>query len=361
MKFTLQQQTFMQRAIELAWKGFGKTQPNPLVGAVVVKNGKIVGEGYHQKLGGAHAEVNALKMAGTKARGADLYVTLDPCCHTGRTGPCTEVVKKYGIRNVFSAMSDPHDPRHEGEKILKRAGIQFQRGLLADVSREALQFYLKNVEKSLSYVILKVATTMDGKVATASGFSRGITSQDSLKFTHTLRSQADGVLTGGGTLAMDNPHMGVRYAKGKDPVRILLDSDLDVTMSSDFFRDNHVIVFTTKKASSGKIRELKKRGIEVVILDSLSDLSVILRMLFERKIYILMIEAGHHMMTSFIQGGFVDQYIQLIAPKLLGGSNSPTSFEGPDSTDYSKMKIVKDLSVSQLGPDILLKGYLSWY
>lgn len=361
MKFTLQQQTFMQRAIELAWKGFGKTQPNPLVGAVVVKNGKIVGEGYHQKLGGAHAEVNALKMAGHKARGADLYVTLDPCRHTGRTGPCTEVVKKYGIRKVFSAMSDPHDPRHEGEKILKRAGVSFQRGLLADRSREALQFYLKNVEKSLPYIILKVATTMDGKVATSSGFSRGITSQNSLKFVHTLRSQVDGILTGGGTLAMDNPHMGVRYTKGKDPIRILLDSDLDVAIDSQFFRNDHVMVFTTKKAPSSKIRELEKRDIEVIILDSLNDLSIVLRMLFEKGIHLLMVEAGHHMMTSFVQGGFVDQYIQLIAPKLLGGANSPTSFEGVDHADYSKMKMIKDLSVSRLGPDILLKGYLSWY
>lgn len=361
MKYTAQDAFYMQRAIDLAWNGFGKTQPNPLVGAVVVKNGVIVGEGYHMKYGGPHAEVHALKMAGVKARGADLYVTLDPCRHLGKTGPCTEIVKKYGIKRVFSAVEDPHDLDHEGQKILKRAGVTFYRGLLEESSRMLLQFYLKNVKRSLPYVILKVATTMDGKVATASGYSRGITSKTSLTYVHKLRSQVDAVLTGGGTVAIDDPQMGVRHVKGRDPLRILFDSDLDISLSSQFFRNEHVLVFTTSRASKKSVSALQKQGIEVFVLESLADVSSILRILFEKGVFIVLLEAGPRLMTSFIEQGCVDQYIQMVAPKLLGGVSSPTSFEGLDHQDYSNMRYVKQLEVSRLGEDVLLKGYLNWY
>ncbi len=361
MKFTKIESSYMQRAIDLAWKGYGKTQPNPLVGAVVVRNGVIVGEGFHKKYGGAHAEVNALKMAGKKAKGADLYVTLDPCRHTGKTGPCTEVVKKYGIKRVISAINDPHDLEHEGEMILKRAGVVFERGLLADVAQESQQFYRKNVMLELPYVILKVATTMDGKVATASGFSRGITSEESQTYVHTMRSRADAILTGGGTIAMDNPHMGVRLVKGRSPLRVLLDSDLNVSLASDFFRDDQVVIFTTKHAPSRTVLALRKRGIEVVVQDALDDIPSILKTLFVRGVRILMIEAGPRIMTSFVNQGCVDEYVQIIAPKLLGGLNSPTSLEGADVQDYTSMQTLQRLAVSHLGPDVLLGGYLNWY
>lgn len=361
MKFTKSDSSYMQRAIDLAWKGFGQTQPNPLVGAVVVKRGKIIGEGYHKKYGGAHAEVNALKMAGAQAKGADLYVTLDPCWHTGKTGPCTEVVKKYGIARVISAIDDPHDLKHEGEKILKRAGIVVQRGLLRDAAQQSQQFYRKNVFQELPYVILKVATTLDGKVAASSGFSRGITSDEARAYVHMMRSSADALLTGGGTLATDNPHMGSRIHRGRDPLRVLLDSDLDVPLTSEFFRDDHVLIVTTARAPRANIHALEKRGIEVVVLERLDDLSIILKLLFERGVRILMIEAGPRIMTSFVTQDCVDEYVQIVAPKLLGGVNSPTPFEGSDVKDYDSMKMLQHFDVSRLGPDLLLSGYLHWY
>lgn len=361
MRFTRVDSSYMQRAIDLAWKGYGRTQPNPLVGAVVVKNGTIVGEGYHMKYGGLHAEVNALKMAGKKAKGADLYVTLDPCRHTGKTGPCTEVVKAYGIKRVISAIDDPHDLGHEGEAMLRHAGIVFQRGLLREVAQQSQQFYRKNVLLGLPYVILKVATTMDGKVATSSGFSRGITSDEALRYVHTMRSQSDALLTGGGTLAMDNPHMGVRFVRGRDPLRVLMDSDLDVSLSSEFFRDEHVLVFTTALAAKKRVNALRKRGIDVVVLDHLQDILMILKVLFERGVRVLMIEAGPRIMTSFVEHGCVDEYVQIMAPKLLGGTHSPTSLEGVNVIDYAMMKTLERLEVSRLGPDVLLKGYLNWY
>lgn len=362
MTFSQEEASFMQHAINLAWKGWGKTQPNPLVGAVVVKDGEVVGVGYHMKYGGAHAEVNALKMAGTKARGADLYVTLDPCRHTGKTGPCTEAVIAAGVKRVISAIDDPHDKRHEGEKMLKRAGIVFQRGLLKKEAREALQFYRKNVLLGLPYVIMKVATTMDGKVAAASGYSRGITGKESQKFVHLMRSNVDGLLTGGGTLRADKPHMGVRLVKGNDPLRVLLDSDLEgVSVESEYFRDSNVLVFTTKGAPLKKVAKLRSKDIEVVVMPSLQDIPEILHLLFERGVSILMIEAGPRLMSSFIESGCVDRYMQIIAPKLLGGANSPTSLEGKDAVDYSKMKLIRDLDVARLGDDLLLDGYIAWY
>ena len=361
MKFTKIESSYMQRAIDLAWKGYGKTQPNPLVGAVVVRDGVIVGEGFHKKYGSAHAEVNALKMAGSKAKGADLYVTLDPCRHTGKTGPCTEVVKKYGIKRVISAIDDLHDLGHEGEKILKRAGVVFQRGLLSGAAQESQQFYRKNVRCELPYVILKVATTMDGKIAAASGFSRGITSEESQIYVHAMRSRADAILTGGGTIEMDDPHMGVRLIKGRSPLRVLLDSDLNVSLTSDFFRDDQVVVFTTDRAPSRTVLALRKLGIEVIVQDTLNDIPAILKVLFERGVRILMIEAGPRIMTSFVSQGCVDEYVQIVAPKLLGGVNSPTSLEGADVQDYASIKTLQRLAVSHVGPDVLLSGYLQWY
>lgn len=352
---------YMTRALALARKGFGKTGSNPVVGCVIVNNGVIVGEEYHKKFGGPHAEVEALKKAGVRARGADVYVTLDPCCHFGKTPPCTDALIHAGVARVISATDDPRDTKHLAQKILRRAGIGFQRGVCSQQARESMQFYRKMAKSSLPYVFLKVATTLDGKVATSSGFSRGITSKEALRYVHVLRSQVDALITGGGTVAIDNPHMGVRALKGRDPLRVLLDSDLDIPLDSLFFRNSHVLVFTTKKASARNIDILKKRGIEVCILPSLSDIEVVLAELARRAIVTVLVEAGPRLMTSFIQSGCVDQYLHIFAPKLLGGVNSPTSYEGLDVVDYRGMKELLYPQVMSLGKDVLFSGYLRWY
>ncbi len=355
---------YMARALELARKGFGKTGSNPVVGCVIVKDGVIIGEGYHMKFGGAHAEVNALKKAGARARGADVYVTLDPCCHTGKTPPCTDALVRAGVARVISATDDPRDAVHAAQKILRRAGILFQRGPCEQEARESMQFYRKaasGASRGLPYVFLKVATTLDGKVATSSGYSRGITSDDALRYVHTLRSQVDALITGGGTIAMDNPHMGVRYGRGSDPLRVLLDSDLDIPLDGAFFRDSNVLVFTTKKAPKRSIEALKKRDIEVCILPLLSDVRAILSELARRGVVTVLVEAGPRVMTSFIQSGCVDTYFQILAPKLLGGVNSPTSYEGEDTVDYRGVKELLYPRIIPLGKDFLFSGYLQWY
>ena len=351
----------MRRALELAQRGFGRTGRNPCVGAVVVRDERIVGTGYHHVFGGPHAEILALRSAGRLARGSDLYVTLDPCCHFGKTPPCTDAILKAGVARVISAHGDPRDRAKKSCERLIIGGVAFASGLLRGPARRVLQPYLKYVETGLPYVILKVATTLDGKVATASGVSRGITSEVSRKRVHFLRSRVDAVLTGGGTVSMDTPHMGVRKIAGRDPLRVLLDADLKVDLDTPFFRDDRVLVFTTPAASRAQVSALRARGIEVIILPSLENLSEILRLLADRDIALVMIEAGPRLMTSFIAGGCVDQYLQFIAPKLLGGEGSPTGFEGQDVTDLQAVKILQHPEISSVGGDFLIDGFLRWY
>lgn len=362
MKFTSQDRVYMQMAIDLARKGFGKTQPNPLVGAVIVRGGKVVGTGYHMKYGGAHAEVNALREAGVRARGATVYVTLDSCRHVGKTGPCTEALIRAGVARVISACDDPHDAPHEGEKILKRAGIIFSRGLLGDESRRVLlQPYLKWVTRELPYVILKVATTLDGKIGTASGVSRGITSSESLKEVHRMRASVDAVLTGSGTAMTDNPHLGVRHVKGRDPLRVLLDSSLTTPVDALIFRDTNCVVFTTDSAPVARVRGLRSRGAEVVSMGASLELLSVLKALFARGVYLLMIEAGSTLMTSFLHEGLVDRYVQFIAPKLLGGENSPTSFEGEDPVDFGGVVKLEHVEYTRLGDNMKVEGMVKEY
>ncbi len=361
MKFTKSDIVYMELALSLAAKGFGKTQPNPVVGCVIVKNGKIIGKGYHQKCGSAHAEVNALKSCKVSPKGATVYVTLDPCNHVGKTGKCTEALIHSGIKHVISATDDPHDTKHEGEKLLKKNSITFSRGLLQDRSRLLLQPYLKWISKKLPYVILKVATTLDGKIATANGVSRGITSDASLKEVHHLRANVDAILTGSGTAITDNPHLGVRHTKGIDPLRILLDSSLSTPADSLMFRDENCIVYTTPQAPKNRIQTLASKGIEVVIMGDSIELLSVMKDLFAREVYLLLIEAGSTVMTSFLNEKLVDKYIQFIAPKLLGGEDSLTSFDGENPVDFNKVVELKNVEWKMFGEDLRVEGVVRGY
>lgn len=361
MKFTKSDIEYMELALSLAAKGFGKTQPNPVVGCVIVKNNTIIGQGYHQKCGSAHAEVNALKSCKVSPKGATVYVTLDPCRHTGKTGPCTTALIQADIKHVISATDDPHDTKHEGEKLLKKNGISFRRGLLSDESQLLLQPYLKWVAKKLPYVILKVATTLDGKIATVNGVSRGITSSASLKEVHRLRANVDAILTGSGTAITDNPHLGVRHAKGSDPLRILLDSSLATPADSLMFRDENCIIYATSKAPKNRIQALESKGIEVVNMGDSIELLSVMKDLFARGVYLLMVEAGASVMTSFLNEKLVDRYVQFIAPKLLGGEDSLTSYEGENPVDFSMVLKLKNVEWKRFGEDMRVEGVYRIY
>lgn len=363
MSYSSKDREYMRLALQLALQGRGCTRPNPLVGCVIVKRGKIVGTGYHRRYGGSHAEVNALRHAGSLAKDADVYLTLDPCRHVGNTPKCTDAFIRCGVRRVFSATLDPHDPDHEAESILTRHGISFSRGLLEEEAKLMNQIFFKNATLHLPYVTVKMATTLDGKIATASGFSRGITCIQSLHEVHRMRSRVDAILAGSGTVLADNPHLGVRYgkARGHDPLRVVLDSTLQIPLSAAIFRDRHVLVIATNRAPSSKLRAFTKHGIDVYNAGSSISLRKILDVLFQRGVYSLLVEAGSTLVTSLLREKLVDRYVQFIAPTLLGGEHSPTPFEGKDSRDFRSLFHLRNVSFRQFGDDVAIDGLLTIY
>jgi len=326
---------FMKRALKLARRGFGKTSPNPCVGCVIVKAGKIVGEGFHKKAGENHAEINALKKAGKSAKGAKMYVTLEPCCHVGRTGPCTGAIIESGIKEVVVAMKDPSlHANGKGVDILRHAGVKVTMGVESEAneSREMNQVFLKNVLKKMPYVTLKMAMSLDGKIATKTGDSRGLTGAKAQKFVHQLRAEHDAVLVGAGTVLADNPHLGVRLVKGKSPIRVILDNENKLQKSAQVFRDDNVIVFNK---------------------DNGGDAKTILKKLFDMGIMSVLVEGGETVASEFLDVGCVDKYITIIAPKLIGG-DAKTPFKGVGVEKVAFAKLLKCVSLKSLGDDLVL-------
>ncbi|MBI5152342.1 bifunctional diaminohydroxyphosphoribosylaminopyrimidine deaminase/5-amino-6-(5-phosphoribosylamino)uracil reductase RibD [Candidatus Peregrinibacteria bacterium] len=330
---------FMRRAIELAKKGVGRVAPNPCVGCVIVKNDRIVGEGWHKRFGGPHAEIEALKKAGSRACGAVMYVTLEPCCHFGKTPPCTDAIIKSKVREVFAAMIDPSlHANSKGIKILRAAGIRTQIGLCEKEALAINQIFLKNVRCKLPYVTLKVAASLDGKIAARTGDSTGISCKKSLKFVHELRSEHDAVLVGAGTILADNPHLGVRLIKGKSPIRVILAGGQHIPASAKVFRDKNVIVF-----------------------DSRRNINFVLKKLFERGVRSVLVEGGEKVFTSFLEAGAVDRYIAVIAPKLIGGARAKTPFSGKGIGEIKSALILKNVEFIQIGCDMVIDGLLNLY
>ena len=249
---------YMETAFRLAKKGKGKTFPNPLVGAVIVKDNRVVGSGFHQRIGKSHAEVNALKSAGTKAKGATLYVNLEPCSHFGRTPPCVDSIIKSGIKKVICATLDPSPSVNgAGVKRLKWAGIEVKLGVLESKAKKLNEVYFKRILTGFPFVILKIVQTLDGKIATLSGNSKWISQEDSRKFVHSLRKQVDAVLVGINTVIKDNPKLTTRKVKGKNPLRIVLDSEGKIPLNSNLLKenkDNKTVVVVTRRQAEKKIK-----------------------------------------------------------------------------------------------------------
>lgn len=313
----------MQRALALAAKGLGKTSPNPMVGAVAVKNGEIIGEGYHHKAGKEHAEVLALKnLSPPDLNDTTLYVTLEPCVlHANKKTPaCTDLLIKKGIKSIFIAVTDPNPAvQGKGIRLLKKAGIKVKLGLLGAEAEKLNEVFCKSVASPLPFVILKMASSLDGKIATIKGDSKWITNELSRKYVHTLRSSYDAILTSSTTVLRDNPHLGVRMVSGKDPLRVIIDRELKTSPDALVYRDSNVIVVTTKKASRQQQKKFQKANIRVKIYSSFPSLRTILKDLKkEQQIISLMIETGSTLAASFIKAQLIDKYIFFIAPLLIG-------------------------------------------
>ncbi|MBI5409804.1 MAG: bifunctional diaminohydroxyphosphoribosylaminopyrimidine deaminase/5-amino-6-(5-phosphoribosylamino)uracil reductase RibD [Nitrospirae bacterium] len=388
--------TFMQKALSLAAKGKGRTSPNPMVGAVIVKGGKIVAADYHRKAGTPHAEVLALKKAGKDAKDATLYVTLEPCCHTGkRTPPCTKAIIQSGIKKVVAAMIDPN-PRVSGTglKELREAGIETTSGLMEEEARELNEAFIKYITKKEAFVILKIAQSLDGKIATASGESKWITGEKAREYVHKLRSEVDAVLVGIGTVKKDDPSLDCRIKNGRDPYRIIVDGNLQIPLEANVLKhnDNKTIVATlsynpplppfakggdikspfgkggcrgifSKKWSAlqKKIDLLNNMGIRILQVKDKNgkvDLKALMKELGKLDITSVMIEGGSSISASALSSGIVDKVLLFIAPKIIGGKDSFPSVGGSSPALLKDALRIKNLQARKIGEDFLLEGYL---
>jgi diaminohydroxyphosphoribosylaminopyrimidine deaminase/5-amino-6-(5-phosphoribosylamino)uracil reductase len=357
---------FMQRALELAARGKGRTSPNPAVGAVVVKGNKLIAEGYHRKAGSSHAEIMALKKAGRKARGATLYINLEPCCHTDKkTPPCTKAIIKAGIRKVVTAMIDPN-PKVSGKglKELKRAGIGTQAGLMEKEAKRLNESFIKFISKNEPFVILKTAQSLDGKIATARGESRWITGEKARNYVHQVRNEVDAVLTGIGTVKKDDPSFDCRMKNGRNPYRIVVDSKLRITPDVKVLRhkDKKTILATTRKAGKKKVEYFRKRGVHIVIAKEKTgkvDLRHLMKELGRLGITSIMIEGGSSINASALSSKIVDKVLFFIAPKIIGGTDSIGSIGGRSPLMLHKAFKLNDIEVKTIGDDILIEGYTS--
>jgi diaminohydroxyphosphoribosylaminopyrimidine deaminase/5-amino-6-(5-phosphoribosylamino)uracil reductase len=353
---------FMRLALKLARRGLGKVSPNPMVGAVIVKNGRIIAQGYHHYFGGDHAEVDAFKNAKESVAGATMYVTLEPCCHYGKTPPCVNAVIEHKIGRVVIGMLDP-DKRVCGNslKMLRDKGIAVEVGVLEDECRALNESFIKHRTTGIPFVTLKWAQSLDGKIATATGSSTWITSPPSLKLAHKLRSTHDAILVGAGTVLKDNPELTTRLVKGRNPLRVVLDSNLRIPADVKIFKNlakAPTVLATTAWDAHQKLDERRALGLEVLIVppnaDGRVDLHALLKTLGGRDVSSLLVEGGAETITSFLRLGLADKIIAIIAPKILGkGTDAVGEL---DITEVSKAFKMTFTRVYRSGEDIVAEG-----
>lgn len=358
-QFTIRDHELMHFALDLAKKAFGKTRPNPMVGAVLVKNGKVIGEGYHHRAGAEHAELLALKgFSAMQLSGADLYVTLEPCCHFGKkTPPCVDFIIKSGLKSVIVACNDPN-PRVNGKGILalRKAGIKVKVGLLEKESAKLNETFFKYISTSLPFVVVKLAMSFDGKIATASGDSKWISGELSRKYGHKLRAFYDAVMTSSKTILKDDAHLGVRMVKGKDPLRVVVDRKLVTSISAKVYRDQNVMVATTKAASARNIAIFRKAGINLKIYDVDFKIKEILEDLGKLGIQGVMVEAGGTFAAALIKEQLVDKFLFFYSPIIIG-DNGISGIGELSINKISEALKLKDISTSFFENDILAESY----
>ena len=350
---------YMDLAIKFAEKGKGLTSPNPMVGCIVVKRGRIVGKGFHKKAGTEHAEVLAINDAGKKAINSTLYVNLEPCSHWGRTPPCTEKIVEAGVREVIIGMQDPN-PLVDGFKELKFRGLKTKIGILEKEAKKLNEIYIKYMRTKRPFVLLKVAMSVDGKIATSTGDSKYITSKEARTHVHQLRSEVDAVMVGLNTVLRDNPELTPRLVKGKDPMKIVVDSKLKIPKSSNLMKNPaKLIIATTNKASKNDIKKLQQKGINVIITQSskgLVDLEDLMKQLGKHEITSVMIEGGSQLNSSAIKSGIVDKVLIFTAPKIIGNGIGAIGSLGIKKIE--KAINLKNPVVKKIGKDVLIEGYL---
>lgn len=359
----------MAMALELARKGMGRTWPNPMVGAVVVREGVIVGSGYHHGPGQPHAEIEALAGAGERARGATLYVNLEPCSHTGkRTPPCTGAIINAGIAQVVSAMDDPNPKVNGGgHRVLARAGIGITTNVMEKDARRLNEVYRRYMATGLPFCTLKLAMSLDGRIALANGASRGISGEAALRTVHTMRVQHEAILVGAGTVAADDPELTVRLAEnpdGRQPTRFVLDGRLSLPLTAKVLDQSlaKTVVVATAAADPARKAELERREIEVWTAkgddQGMVDLADLLRTMGLHEYVNVLVEGGSRVAASFLQAGLVDKVTFLYSPRLIGGDGVP-AIAALGIGDLGRTPVLRDLQARRVGDDLLVEGYLS--
>ncbi len=359
---------FMWMTLDLARQGRGLTNPNPMVGVVVVKDGEVVGTGYHKVAGGSHAEIIALQKAGERARGATLYANLEPCSHQGKTPPCVEAIITAGIKKVVVAMNDPNPlVNGKGIRFLSKNGVKVKVGILEEKARHLNEIFIKYITTRKPFVIVKTAMSLDGKIATRKGDSRWITGEKSRQMAHRLRSRADGIVVGIETVLHDDPALTTRIADdkdhNKDAARIILDSKARLPLDAKVINADSnapTIVVVTEEAPQERCNALISQGVEVIVLPSHEgkvSLKALMEILGQREITCLLVEGGGTVNYSFMEENLIDKLYLFLAPIICGGRNAPTSFSGEGIDILNKAWAVSNLELKQYGEDLLLIGY----
>ncbi|MBA4372026.1 MAG: bifunctional diaminohydroxyphosphoribosylaminopyrimidine deaminase/5-amino-6-(5-phosphoribosylamino)uracil reductase RibD [Thermodesulfovibrio sp.] len=351
----------IKRTLSLAARAYGRTSPNPMVGAVVVKGSRIIAEGYHKKAGTPHAEAIALEKAGGKARGATLYVSLEPCCHRDkRTPPCTEKIIASGIGKVVIAMQDPN-PKVGGKGIaeLRRAGIEVVSGILETRARALNEYYIRHVTTGRPFVILKAAMTLDGKIATPKGESKWITGEKARREVHRLRGGVDAILSAIGTVKADDPSLTCRTGRYKSPLRIILDSELEISTRARVLTvPPETMIVTKKNTHENKKKILREKGITILEHEGArADLTLLMQELGGRGITSVLIEGGSSLNASAFESGIVDKVMFFIAPKIIGGRDSFPVVGGSSYRSLARAYRIAGMQIKRFEEDILITGY----
>ncbi len=355
----------MLRCIRIARNGRGNVSPNPMVGCVVVKNNTIIGEGYHAKFGEAHAEVNAIRSASEDVAGADLYVNLEPCSFYGKTPPCTDLLIEKRIRKVYVAMLDPNQRVNgTGIKKLRDAGIEVEVGLAADQALKLNEAFVKFITKKLPFVTLKIAQSLDGRIALKNGKSKYITSKESLRKVHELRAEYDAVFVGAGTIKNDDPELTVRFLNGRSPIKIVLDGNLSSPVDSKAFAAGRTILFHSQRIEKNskrksKMKTLRGRGVELFPMKGnakgMIELKDVLKKIASLNIASVLVEGGGSVFSQLIESKLADKMHLFVAPKILGDGLSFA--DGIELKELSKALVMKEVEISQVGEEQYITSY----
>lgn len=352
------EEKYLKTTLRLAKRAQGRTFPNPMVGAVVVQNGRVVGEGYHRKAGGPHAEIEALRVAGARAKGATLYVNLEPCSHWGRTPPCVDAVIKAKIKRVVCCTRDAHTVARGGIEKLRGARITVSVGLLQKEARDLNEAFFTFHEKHRPFVAIKFAASLDGKIATHAGDSKWITNERARAYARALRGNYQAIMVGINTVLHDDPHLGLRMKGRPDPLRVILDSTLKIPLKSKVLRDTNVLIFTTKRSSKTKYKKLIDAGIQVVACAGNSiSVGAVLKELVRRDVVSVFVEGGAGVLGSFVDAKCADKMYVFQAPVIIGGGEAKSAVGGKGATSIRQALRLTRVKRRMFGDNILISGY----